>query len=495
MLVLLIAGYSSADEISKTITPNVTPDATSHTNKTITSTTISTFSTKPTTEATETTTTTTSTITTDNFPSLEDLISAERSAIHDGHHDHNFDDEKNTAKRTISSKFTGPIVVNEDTNLFTPSNEFSRKQRINVQIIEPESHNNGQFLQQTVYLRQENNTVITSKTTTTSTTERPARRKIILTEPKFLTPIQVGQQLSNDRQRQLTTDEDCDDDKNRANIAVTAERARKVLENVNIQQNTKIQKVVYKEEPKPNLVYGARIFSTTRPPCDQSLPCSTVRAYKPSPTPRLQPIYTTPLIAPRVFTTPRIITTPRIVVSTPRVVTTPAAVIPVVAVTPIPVQPPRPVSTIVPVTEKPVYIHTHSEVPVIHKEFVHLPPKIIEKPVIHKEFVQLPPQVQIVEKPKVIVQKEFVQLPPQEKIVEVEKLVVKEVNVPINNVIEKHIQHPPTVVEKLVPYPVSKPFEVERIIEVPVDRVVEKTVSVPVGIISSLILRSCRLYK
>lgn len=472
---LLIAGCFSADDISKTITPNVTLDATSHTNKTITSTTISTFSTKPTTasaEATKTTTTKTSTIPTDNFSLLEDLISADRSAINDD----NFDDEKNTAKRTISSKFTGPIVVNEDTNLFTPSNEFSRKQRINVQIIEPESHNNGQFLQQTVYLRQENNTVVTSKSTTTSTTERPARRKIIFTEPKFSTPIQVGQQLSNDRQRQLTTDEDCDDDKNRANIAVTTERARKVLENVDIQQNTKIQKVVYKEEPKPNLVYGARIFSTTRPPCDQSLPCSTVRAYKPSPTPRLQPIHTTPLIAPRVFTTPRIITTPRIVVSTSRVVTTPAAVAtPVVAVTPIPVQPLR-------FTEKPVYIHTHSEVPVIHKEFVHLPPKIIEKPVIHKEFVQLPPQVQIVEKPKVIVQKEFVQLSPQEKIVEVEKLVVKEVNVPINNVIEKHIQHPPTVVEKLVPYPVSKPIEVERIIEVPVDRVVEKPISV--GIIS-----------
>lgn len=477
---LLIAGCTSADDNLKLITLNVTADAIS--NKTITTTTILPESTTGA-AATSTSVSPTAKTTAESFPLLEDLISAERAAINHESTGDGDGDEKNTAKRTISSKFTGPIVVNEETNLFTPSDEFSRKQRINVQIIEPESHNNGQFLKETVFQRQENSTVVTSKTTTTSTTERPSRRKNIVVEQKFLAPIQVGQRLSNERQRQLPTDDDCDDETERTNAVVT-ERARKISENVDIQQNTKIQtKILYKEEPKQNLMFGARVFSTTRPPCDQSLPCSTVRTYKPSPTPRLQPIHTTPLSAPRVFTTPRLVTTPRIytstVVSSPRALTTPTAVVhstvtPVVAaVTPVPV---RPIPTI---TEKPVYIHTHSEVPVVHKEYVHLPPKIIEKPVIHKEFVQLPPQVQVVEKPKIVVQKEFVHLPPQEKIVpvEVEKLVVQEV--PINNVIEKHIQHPPAVIEKIVPYPVaSRPIEIEKIVEVPVDRVVEKTVPV-----------------
>lgn len=468
----MITGCYSTDDNTKTIGVNITKtDAIS--NETI-STTI------------KLPVSTTTTSTTESFPLLEDLVSAERAAVNNGENDEHFDDEKNTAKRTISSKFTGPIVVNEEVNLFTPVDEFSRKQRINVQIIDPEGHNNGQFLKQTVYQRQENNTVITSKTTTTSTTERPGRHKNIVVEQKFSSPIQVGLRFSNDaRQRQSLNDEDCDDPTDRPIVVnrpiVVTERHNRVLENVDIQQNTKIQKIIYKDEPKPNLVFGARVPSTTRPtPCDQ--PCSTTRAYRPSSTARLRPFNTTPLPAPRIYSTPRIVTTSVIsapIVSTPRVLTTPATLI-TSTVTPAPVPIPiRPIATVVPITEKPVYIHTHSEVPVVQKEYVQLPPKIIDRPVIHKEYIQSPPQIHVVEKPRVVIQKELVHLPPQEKFVpvEVEKLVVKEV--PINNIIEKHIEHPPTVFEKLVPYPVpSRPIEVEKIVQVPVDRIVEKQVPV-----------------
>lgn len=462
--------YSAVDNIKTIITVTNTTSIGATSNETVSSTTNLPASS---TSTMSTSSTTTKTTTAESFPLLEDLVSAEQADVDS---DKNSNDEKNTAKRTINSKFTGPIVVNEEVNLFTPANEFSRRQRINVQIIEPEAHNNGQFLKQTVFQRQENKTTVT--TTTTSTTERPARRKNIVVEQKFLAPIQVGLRVSNDARQK--SDDDCDDPTDRPRLAVT-ERQNRVLENVDIQQNTKIQKITYKEEPKQNLVFGARVASTTRNPCEQ--PCSTTtRPYKP--TARVKTFNTTPLPVPRMFSTPRVVTTP--VVSTPRVLTTPPALI-TSSVTPVPVVPVKhvPVATVVPVqpqtivTEKPVYIHTHSQVPVIQKQFVQLPPQIIEKPVVHKEFVQLPPQIQVVEKPKVVIQKELIPLPPQEKIVpvEVEKLVVKEV--PITNVIEKHIEHPPTIVEKLVPYPVaSKPIEVEKIIQVPVDRVVEKQIPV-----------------
>lgn len=474
VVALLITGCILADDDPKFIVANITDDTIFNTTiASIASTTKLPVSTSP-----------------ETFPLLEDLILAEAAAAaNNPNNGENFDDEKNTAKRTISSKFTGPIVVSEEVNLFTPADDFARKQRINVQIIEPESHNNGQFLKETVY-QQENSTVITSKITTTSTTKRPSRRKNIVVEQKFLAPIQAGLRLSNDaRQGQRPDDEDCDDQTERTNSIVT-EKAR-VLENVDIQQNTKIQKIIYKDEPKPNFVFGARVSSTTRPPCDQSLPCSTQRPYKTSSSPRLKPINTTPLVPPRTYTTPQTVSTPRTFTAARPVTysftTTPRPLAPTVVThvtpvaVPVPVQGPvKTVKTIVPVvTEKPVYIHTHSEVPVVHKQYVQLPPKIIEKPVIHKQVVQLPPQVHVVERPRIVVQKEFVQAPPQERIVpvEVEKLVVKEV--PINNIIEKHIEHPPAVVEKLVPYPVaSKPIEVHRIVEVPIDRVVEKTVPV-----------------
>lgn len=424
-------------------------------------------------------------------PLLDDLIPAENSASktqdNDGGDNDDDDDDVGqpnsengpTAKRTINSKFNGqPIVVDEHVNLFTPNNEaFARRQRINVQIIEPEPHNNGQFLKETVFLRQENNTVITSKTTATtasSPTPTPTpiplrlttlRHKNIVIEQKFLAPIQAGLRLSHDaRQRQLTTDDDCDDDKTqRTNIVVTERNNNRIAENVDIQQNTKIQRVIYKEQPKQTFVFGARVQSTTKSPCDQ--PCSTPRVFVPASTPRLQPTTRPRIVTSTVISPPRIVTTPITVVSPP-----PPPPPPLPApLTPIPI---KTVTNVVPVvTEKPIYIHTHSEVPVIQKQYVQLPPKIIEKPVIHKEVVQLPPQVQIVERPKVVVQKEYVQLPQKIVPVEVEKLVVKEVP------IEKHIEHPPTVVEKFVPYPVpSKPVEVEKIVQVQVPVAVEKPV-------------------
>lgn len=421
-----------------------------------------------------------------------------------------------TAKRTINSKFDGPIVVGEQVNLFTPNNDngFARRQRINVQIIEP--HNNGQFLKETVFVRQENNTVITTtKTTTALPTQRPTpppRRKNIVVEQKFLAPIQAGLRLSHDARQLATNDDDCDDDKTqRTHIVVTERNNNRIAENVDIQQNTKIQRVIYKEEPKQSqtFVFGARVPSTTQSPCEKSLPCSTPRIFFPA-TPRVRPTAAPRIVTSTVVSAPRVVTSPVAVISPPP---SPRPLPAPLPVTPVPIKtvvhkeyvhlPPRIIERpvvhkqvvqlppqvqiverpkIVPVvTEKPVYIHTHSEVPVVQKEYVQLPPKIIERPVIHKQVVQLPPQVQIVERPKVVVQKEYVQLPPQEKIVpvEVEKLVVQEV--PVNNVIEKHIEHPPQIVEKLVPYPVSvpsKPVEVQKIVQVPVDRVVEKPVQV-----------------
>lgn len=371
----------------------------------------------------------------ESLPLLEDLVLAEERFIkkenannnNSGDDDENDDDddsgsEKNTAKRTISSKFTGPIVVNDEVNLFTPADEFIKKQ-INVQIIEPEFHNNGQFLKETSLVQQENNTVVTSKTTTTTTTERPLRRKLVgVTQKsissKFLAPIQAGVRLSDD---------DCDDQTD-GNVIV--EKGRKI-ENVNIQQNTRVQKVLI--EPKTNLAFGARFTtSTTKSPCDQSLPCSSTPAFvRPTSTPRANLFQPTPYLPPRTITRP------------------------VQTVTPLPLTSPVPITTYAP---KPIYIHTETKVPV---------DRIVQVPVekIVKEYI------------------------PHEKIVpvEVEKLVVKEVQVPVNQVIEKHIQHAPNFIERIikvpVPYAVQQPVEVEKVvtkeIPVPVDRIVERIVDRP----------------
>lgn len=540
-VLLFVTGHITAADDNKkaTITANVTTvvDAIAIANATESSPPTTTTAAVPVTVTTLTTTSTEKVLASTTIQPLklsDDLVLADKTASKsrsngeddDGGGDDDDDDDVGqpnsengpTAKRTINSKFDGPIVVGEQVNLFTPNNDngFARRQRINVQIIAPEPHNNGQFLKETVFVRQENNTVITTTTTTTATpTQRPTpppRRKNIVVEQKFLAPIQAGLRLSHDARQLAPNDDDCDDDKTqRTHIVVTERNNNRIAENVDIQQNTKIQRVIYKEEPKQSqtFVFGARVPTTTQSPCEKTLPCSTPRVFVPA-TPRLRPTVTPRIVTSTVVSAPRIVTSPVAVISPPP---SPRPLPAPLPVTQAPIKtvvqkeyihlPPRIIEKpvihkqvvqlppqvqiverpkIVPVvTEKPVYIHTHSEVPVVQKEYVQLPPKIIEKPVVHKQVVQLPPQVQIVERPKVVVQKEYVQLPPQEKIVpvEVEKLVVQEV--PVNNVIEKHIEHPPTVVEKLVPYPVSvpsKPVEVQKIVQVPVDRVVEKPVQV-----------------
>lgn len=435
---LLAASCAASDDSVKTVTTNITNAATVRE-------TTPKADVKFTTAASEKVSV--STTTTESLPLLEDLVLAEERFIKNenanNHNDEDDDDsesEKNTAKRTISSKFTGPIVVDDDVNLFTPADEYSKKQ-INVQIIEPEGHNNGQFLKETLFVKQENSTVVTSKTTTTSTTELPYRRKIAgVTQKsissKFLAPIQAGLRLSNE-------DDDCDDKTEKANVVV--ERGRKI-QNIDIQQNTKIQKVSYQDEPQQNLAFGTRFSSTTRTPCDQSLPCSTPKYVQPAPTPPQARAFTpTPYLPPRKLVTTPVVTTP-----VPRITT----------YAPIHVAK----TTVVP---KPIYIHTQTQVPV---------ERIVDRPVAI-------PVDRIV--------KEYVNVPVEKVVpVEVEKLVVKEVKVPVTQVVEKHIQHAPNFLERIVPYPVQtivdRPVEVEKVItkEIPiaVDRIVEKIIDRPVEV-------------
>lgn len=396
-----------------------------------------TFNTTETTTTTETIAdlNTSSSIEESTFPPLEDLVLAEQfhSKKLDGNDGDTFDD-KNTAKRTISSRFTGPIIVSEDVNLFTPADDHVGKQ-INVQILEePETatHNNGQFLKQTVYTKTENNTYVESKTTTTTTTERPLnRRKNIVASQRAVSSRYIAP-LAGSSISRCPGEGGCGS--TTAATIITEGTTRKV-ENININQNTQVNKVVY-EEPTRYLPFGTRFTSTTRSPCQSASapsPCSsTPRVFSSTPTTvRVRPINSTPLLPPRGYTTP-----------TPVVSTT----------------------TIVP---EPIFIHRVTEVPTV---------KIIEKPVtvekVVKEFVNVPG-------------------PAVEKYVpvEVERVVVKEVKVPVNTVIEKHINHPPQVVEKFVPYPVhnviqAKPIEIEKIVHkevpvaYPVDRIVEKHVPV-----------------
>lgn len=429
------------------------------------------------------------TITVESFPLLEDLMLEEEANINSNDTKHsNDDDEKSTAKRTIDSRFTGPIVVGDDVKLFTPSDESIRKQ-INVQIIEPNGHNRGQFLKQTVYVKTENSTVVSSKMTTTTTTERPSRRKNIVIEQRsheISGPFQNGVRLTNAKQNQDV--EDCDDPTEQPNVVVQQNvRGKKVFENIDIQQNTKIKKVSYQDESNQNLPFGTRITSTTKSPCEQ--PCSTPipKFYRPAiqVTPRLKSITATPpYLPPRTVTTthaPAIITTPANLITssiTPVHVKTtviPRPIVhhthsvgptvyiekPIVKVVKEFVPQPIPRPTVV---EKPVYIHTHTESPPkIVKQVVNVPQPVVSERIVPVE--RLVPVDRIVEKEKIVHVPQVIE---SRKIqpVEVEKLVVQEVRIPF----ERHFHHP---FEKLVPYPVavpSKPIEIEKVVtkEVPV---------------------------
>lgn len=426
------------------------------------------------------------TITVESFPLLEDLLLAEEANTKSNDTKRNNDDnEKSTAKRTIDSRFTGPIVVGDDVKLFTPSDESIRKQ-INVQIIEPDGHNKGQFLKQTVHVKTENSTVVSSKTTTTktTTTERPPRRMNIVIEQRsreISGPFQNGVRLKN--AKQIQDEEDCDDPTERPNVVLQQNiRGKKVFENINIQQNTKIKKVSYQEEPKQDLPYGTRFTSTTKSPCEQ--PCSTPmpKFYRPAiqVTQRLKSVTAVPTYLP-----PRIITTTH----APAIITKPANLITSTVVTPVQVR-----TTVVP---RPIVHHTHSvgptvfvEKPVVKivKEFVPQPyprPTIVEKPVYIHTHTESPPKVvkEVVKVPQPIVSERIV---PVEKLVPIDRIVEKEKIVHVPQVIEsREIQ--PVEVEKLVvqevripferhfhhPYPVavpSKPIEIEKVVtkEVPV---------------------------
>lgn len=387
---------------------------------------------------------------TEILPLLEDLVQNEELLAKqtDEKNGESFD-EKSTAKRTISSKFTGPIIVSDDVNLFTPASELPGRQ-INVQILEPETHNNGQFLKQTVYTKTENNTILESRTTTTTSTERPSnRRKNIVvsqrvTSSRYIAPLN-GARSSNCAGIKTG----CAGTTNGVNI-VTEGTTRKV-ENVDIKQRAQVSKVIYEEPAKQYLPFGTRFTSTTKSPCQLGSapsPCSsTARVIASTPTTvRVRPINTTPILPPRVFSVP-----------TPAYSTS--------SVSPVPIH-----STTTSVVPEPIVIHRVTEVPTV---------KIIEKPVAVEKLIK-----EIVRVPGPTVEK-FVPF-------EVEKIVVKEVEVPFNTVVEKHINHPPQIVEKFVPYPVhnvvqGRPIEIEKVVHkevpvaVPVDRIVETPVPVHVG--------------
>lgn len=388
-----------------------------------------------------------STTTSPQLPNIEDIHFDESENNTTISEDDVKDDDKSTVKRTINyhaNKFNGPIIVSED-RLFAPADEYTGKQ-INVQIIEP--HNNGQYLKETVFQRQENSTVVTS---TTTTTERANRRKIGVQKSissKFLAPIQAGLRLSNDAKNK--SDDDCDDEDISEQTNLSQERERKKQERtfIEIQKNTKIKKVTTVEPPRHHNVIGSRFTTSTQSPCEQSLPCSTDRNLRPSSTPRLHTINPSTLRS-HSFSPPR----PNLHVSSNS-------------------QSIHKSHT----SQPPIYIHTHTEVPV---------EKIVDRPVPY-------PVEKIVN--------QLVKVPYP---VEIEKLVVKEVKIPVDRVVEKHINHQihipierpypvEKVVEKLVhvPYPVQKivnrPVEVEKIVtkevQVPVDRFVEKIVDRPVEV-------------
>lgn len=301
-------------------------------------------------------------------------------------------------KRTINyansnSRFTQPIVVSEG-NLFTPAEDELPKKQINVQIIQPEPHNNGQYLKETVFLKETNTTTSSTTTVTSTTTDRglrlgKAKSKV---PSKYLAPIQAGLRLSNDDGHKL--DDDCDDTTEPILVLQKTTPQQKTI--VDIQKNTKIKKVTVQNEQPTALVFGARYnvkqTTTTPPPCGQPAKCTpeiNLRILPPTPS------------TPQIFTP----TTPKTII-----------------------------------TQKPIYIHTHTEVPV---------EKIVTRPVPYP--------------------------------VEVEKLVVKEVKVPVDRIVEKHIDRPVHIpIEKQVEKIVHVPYAVQSIVERPVEKIVTQQVAVPV---------------
>lgn len=359
---------------------------------------------------------------------------------------------KRTASYRGQHKFNSPIVVHE--NLFVPAVDTPRKQ-INVQIIEPESHNNGQFLKETTYVKEENSTIVssTSTTTTTSTTEVAAGQTAsILTtttqrpytasltqkslSSKFLAPIQAGLRLSNEQKQNF--DEDCDDESSTAKAATTTtigptrkEEQRTV---VNVHKNVRVNKVFVQPGP-----YGARklVGIPIKKPCAQPNKCGEENGYLP-------PLSPTPIpLAPTVKIVERLVKVPPVIIHT---------------------------QTEVPVEVEKLIVQ-EVQVPVTVEKVVE---KIVDRPVEVERIVEKHiPIDRIIEK--------FVDRP-----VEVERIVEKEVpvHIPVDRIVDRIIDRP-VEVEKIVEKEtiVEKPYPVEKVVEKFIDRPVPVEVGVPVHVL------------
>lgn len=405
-----------------------------------------------------------STTVSDDAQLAVDLVQQENENLTNDTHD----DEKSTAKRTIGDqRFSAPIVVRDEgsDNLFTPADEFAGKQ-INVQIIEPDSHNNGQYLKETLFQRQENSTTITSTTTTERNVsgQRRAGASQKSISSKFLAPIQAGLRLSNDERR--ANKDDCDDELQTVGSGDATRVSHRNEQKSYL--NTKFKKIVVETPPpKKGSIFGSRFSTTTKSPCDQAAPCSTLRPSTVAPVLVQQPpavVVTSPhpVSVSRVHSVQSVHTAAAAVVATPKTQ----------------------------VVHQPVYVHTHTEVPVVKT-------RVVQQPVYVHTHTDVPVE-KIVDRPvpypveKVV--KQLVKVPYP---VEVEKVVVKEV--PVDRVVEKHVSHAvavdrPYPVEKVVekvvhvPYEVEKivdrPVEIEKIVEkpVPVDRIVDRYIDRPIPV-------------
>lgn len=336
---------------------------------------------------------------------------------------------RRTGNHRVPHKFNSPIIVNEE-QLFTPV-DLSPRRQINVQIIEPESHNNGQFLKETTFVKEENSTVVSSTSTTTSTTTESSLGALVsstqLLPAKFLAPIQAGLRLSNDAKQRL--DDDCDDTTTPVAIVEnTSTRKEEQRTVVNVHKNVRVNKIVHLPGP-----YGSRklVGPTTQKPCGKLANCDE-KIYLPPPT--------------------------------------------------IPVQ----VETHV--VQQPIYIHTQTEVPVekivekpvpypVEVEKVVNVPYVVEKIVNHQKIVDRPVSVPVPYEVERLVVKE-VKIP-------VDRIVEKHIPVEVERIVEKIIDRP-VEIEKPVPYPVEVERVVDRIVEkpvpVPYDRIHEKIIDRPVEV-------------
>lgn len=369
---------------------------------------------------------------------------------------------KRTPAYRGQTKFNGPIVVHE--NLFTPA---TVAKQINVQILEPENHNNGQFLKETTYVKQENSTSVSSTSTTTTTSTSAASTSPTtaaaitstaafvgpystttqkLLSGNFLAPIQTGVRLTNEARQQL--EEDCLDASSTTPLALPRKEEQRTV--VNVHKNVRVNKILVTPVP-----YGARklVGVPTKRPCDSGK-CGeqSTRTYLPPPSTTQQP----PL--------------------------------------PTPTRPPVPIVPVVPVrvVHQPVIIHTQTEVPVekiVPVEVEKLVVKEVKVPVdrivtVPKFIEKHVPVDRIVEKPVFV-----------EKHVPVDRIVEKFIDRPITQIVEKFVDRPITqIVEKFVDRPVTqivekivdRPVEVEKIVEkqVPVERVVaiDRPIPIQVGV-------------